>query len=66
MTRKAFSGICPRYSSLLKKCVVSFMNECVVCTSGLRRWPAVVKHVQYMAFAGNNGAARDTRLMYFG
>ena len=36
VTRKAFSGICPRYSSLLEKCVVSFMNECVVCTRGLR------------------------------
>ena len=35
MTRKAFSGSCPRCSSLLRKCVVSFMNECVVCTKGV-------------------------------
>ena len=25
-------------SSLLRKCVVSFMNDCVVCTRGLRWW----------------------------
>ena len=46
VTRKAFSGSCPRYSILLRKCVVSFMNECVVCTKGLRWWSTIVKYVK--------------------
>ena len=38
VTEKSFSGSCPRCSSLLRKCAVSVMNECVVCTKGLRWW----------------------------
>ena len=40
VTRRALGGSCPSCSSLLRKCVVSFMNDidCVVCTRGLRWW----------------------------
>ena len=34
--KKALSGSCPSCSSLLRKCVVCFMKDCVVCTRGLR------------------------------
>ena len=36
VTRRAFWGSCPSCSGLLRKCVVSFVNDCVVCTRGLR------------------------------
>ena len=36
VTRKALSGSCPSCSSLLRKCVVPFMKDCVDYTRGLR------------------------------
>ena len=38
VTRREFAGSCPSCSSLLRKCVLSLMNDCVVCTKGLRWW----------------------------
>ena len=35
VTRMALLGNCPSCWSLLRKCVVSFMKDCVVCTRGL-------------------------------
>ena len=32
VTRRAFAEICPSCLSLLRECVVSLMNDCVVCT----------------------------------
>lgn len=55
VTRNAFSGSCPRCSSLLRKCEVSFMNE--LCSmyyggDGLQ----IVNTFSRLAIAGNNKA----------
>lgn len=55
VTRNAFSGSCPRCSSLLRKCEVSFMKE--LCSmyyggDGLQ----IVNTFSRLAIAGNNKA----------